>query len=281
MKLIVTILIVAVTAVAATACGTAKPDSGVNDTSAGYTVTTAASDMSDTTVGINETTPAISKTTSDTPEIPAPAKFTTVSATFAPPGGVTPSRDELDEAKARIETRLSAKNITGYDIYTDYVDNRIFVRFPGKSGDTLAKYKSAAKELAETAELTFREGGSVSDTDTAQFPLILSGEDVESASPRTENDGGYSRYTVMIKLNEKGKEAFKTATTRLANTGTPVSIWLDNNCISAPVVNVPITDGNLNITGNFTTEDVTALADKINSGALPFKLVMTEFDVES
>ena len=42
--------------------------------------------------------------------------------------------------------------------------------------------------------------------------------------------------------------------------------------ISAPTVNAAITDGKAQITGDFDAESATALANKINAGALPFKL---------
>ena len=51
-----------------------------------------------------------------------------------------------------------------------------------------------------------------------------------------------------------------------------ISIWMDDTMISAPTVNDPITDGQASITGSFTAEAAQDLADKINSGALPFAL---------
>ncbi len=47
--------------------------------------------------------------------------------------------------------------------------------------------------------------------------------------------------------------------------------------ISAPTVNEAITDGKAVITGSFDAESAKSLADKINSGALPFKLETSSF----
>lgn len=47
---------------------------------------------------------------------------------------------------------------------------------------------------------------------------------------------------------------------------------MDDVMISAPTVNAAITDGKAQITGDFDAESATALANKINAGALPFKL---------
>ena len=47
--------------------------------------------------------------------------------------------------------------------------------------------------------------------------------------------------------------------------------------ISYPSVNTAITDGRASITGSFTAEEATSLANKINSGALPFSLVVDSY----
>ena len=47
--------------------------------------------------------------------------------------------------------------------------------------------------------------------------------------------------------------------------------------VSAPSVNAVISDGKASISGNFTYESAKELADKINSGALPFSLETTSF----
>ena len=47
---------------------------------------------------------------------------------------------------------------------------------------------------------------------------------------------------------------------------------MDETVISTPTVQTAITDGQASITGDFTAETAQELADRINSGALPFKL---------
>ena len=51
--------------------------------------------------------------------------------------------------------------------------------------------------------------------------------------------------------------------------------------ISAPTVNSVISDGRCSITGDFTAAEASDLANKINAGALPFKLVTTNFSTVS
>lgn len=80
-------------------------------------------------------------------------------------------------------------------------------------------------------------------------------------------------HVVRLTLNTTGVSKFTAATSELAGTGTPISIWMDNIMISAPSVNSAITDNVAYITGNFTSESAQKLADQINGGALPFKMV--------
>ena len=52
---------------------------------------------------------------------------------------------------------------------------------------------------------------------------------------------------------------------------------MDDTLISAPSVNEKIPSGKAMISGNFTSEEAQSLANKINSGALPFKLQTENF----
>jgi SecD/SecF fusion protein len=201
-----------------------------------------------------------------------------VDVTFTPPpdydGVVT--NVEIDAARSTIETRMISKNITDYEIYTDYDSRRIIVRFPWQSGDVNFDPEEAVKELGEMAELTFWEGYE------QEGNLILTGRDVRRAMPFYEppqTPGGIGRHGVSLELHPSGADAFGTATSRLANTNEVISIWMDDIMISSPTVENPILDGNAQITGGFDRESAVDLANKINGGALPFKVVTDSFNV--
>ncbi|MDR0822083.1 MAG: MMPL family transporter [Oscillospiraceae bacterium] len=202
-----------------------------------------------------------------------------VDVTFTPPSDVDATDQQVDAARSVIETRLMANNITDYEIYPDYNSDRIIVRFPWQSDDEDFDPEAAVKELGETALLTFREGqANVGNGDPESLPLVLSGADVESANAYYDDKD--SEFAVSLKLKDSGKEAFSEATGRLAGNGY-ISIWLDEYCFSSPSVNAKISDGSATISGNFTREEVIALADKINGGALPYKLVTDSFSTIS
>ena len=135
------------------------------------------------------------------------------------------------------------------------------------------------------AQLTFREG---TDADTDEEGnitaptgnIVLEGSDIKSAEAQyrqSDSEQGKLEYVVALELNTDGVSKFAEATSRLAGTSTPISIWMDNTMISAPSVNTDITDGSAVITGNFDADSAKKLADQINSGALPFKMETSSF----
>ena len=198
-----------------------------------------------------------------------------VNVTFGVPDDYAASHDitedDLNAAKSIIETRLLDKNISDYEVYTDITSNTIIVQFPWQSDDTSFDPEQAVKEIGETALLTFREGHEV---DSDGLPtgksenIVLTGADVESASAWYDNEN--KQHIVRLALKESGKEAFADATERLI--GDCISIWMDDICISYPSVNEKIEGGEAVISGSFDADSATALANKINGGALPFKL---------
>lgn len=187
------------------------------------------------------------------------------------------SNDDMDAAKSIIEQRLVGLNITDSEVYVDYTKKRIMVSFPWQAGEEDFDPESAVAELGETAMLTFRKGTE------ATGEQVLTGKDVKKATAYQDKDQttGASTYAVSLELYDSGKTAFADATRELAVSNGQISIWMDETSISAPRVNEPITDGNCRITGNFTWEEANSLANKINAGALPFKLSTTSTNIIS
>ena len=187
------------------------------------------------------------------------------------------TKDDMDAAKSIIEQRLVGLNITDSEVYVDYTKKRIMVTFPWQAGEEDFDPESAVAELGETAMLTFRKGSEQTGEQ------VLTGKDVKKATAYYDSNDktGSAGYAVSLELNDSGKEAFGAATTELSASGGQISIWMDDTCISAPSVNEPITDGSCRITGNFTWNEASSLANKINAGALPFKLSTTSTNIIS
>ena len=208
-----------------------------------------------------------------------------VEVTFVPDTTETVTDEQMASAEAVIKLRLLSQNITDSEVYTDYDNNRIIVRFPWKEDETEFDPAAAIEELGATALLTFREGLEIDadgvPTGVTKDTIIIQGADVQKAEAVVISDGqnqAASSYAVKLTLNESGKQAFAEATARLG--GKVISIWMDDVCIADPVVNKdePITDGMAYITGSFSADEVKALADRINAGALPFKLNSQNFN---
>jgi SecD/SecF fusion protein len=217
-----------------------------------------------------------------------------VDVTFKPGDGTDATVAQLDAAKQVIVQRMVSQNITDYECYIDADNDHIIVRFPWKEGEADFDPQQAVSDLGETARLTFREGAEVetvmdSDGMPEEIPtgvtasnIILEGMDVQSATAvYTQEQNQNPEWMVSLKLSSSGTDKFAAATTRLYAEGGVISIWMDNTMISAPSVNAAITNGEAIISGSFDADSAKDLADKINSGALPFKLVTDSFSTIS
>ncbi len=207
-----------------------------------------------------------------------------VEATFRPADGYDATDEELESAKSIIELRMVSQGITDYELYADKGNDRIIVRFPWKSDEKTFDAVAAIDEISSTAQLTFRSGKSYATTEVGSDgeyvyktptgeseTVLMDGSAVKSATAGyTRDKNGDAQYIVSLELNDEGAKTFASVTEEYY--GKTVSIWMDDLMISAPTVDGVVTDGHAQITGNFTAETATALANKINAGALPFHL---------
>ena len=172
---------------------------------------------------------------------------------------VTP--EEMDNAVSLIQRRLDRKGWSEGEASKEG-DNRIRVEIPG-----IEDVETAVEELGATAQLSFvAEDGTV----------LLTGADVEDAQKQVGqvSQNGVSEPYVALRFTAEGREKFAQATA--ANVGKPIYIVMDDEAVSAPVVQAAITDGNASITGNFTPEEAEELAVHIREGSLPFALSVVD-----
>ena len=159
-----------------------------------------------------------------------------VDVTFTPPEGFDATDEQLDSAKEVIVQRMINLNITDYEAYIDYSNDRIIVRFPWKEGEAEFDPEAAVKELGETAQLTFREGYEVDDlnkpTGVTASNVILEGKDVSQAyAAYTQSDSSGTEWVVALNLTDEGAQKFKEATEKLYAEGGVISIWMDLSLI--------------------------------------------------
>ena len=158
-------------------------------------------------------------------------------------------------------------------------EKRILVELPGLKDPERIK-----NLLGKTAKLNFRLVNENSEFGVDELVsengenlkvskrIVMSGENLIDAQPSIKNQN--NEPTVSFTLDRLGAQKFGRATTD--NVGKRLAIVLDNNIISAPNINEPITSGNGMISGNFTFQEATDLALLLRSGALPTPLNIVE-----
>ncbi|APZ54233.1 protein translocase subunit SecD [Salipiger abyssi] len=93
---------------------------------------------------------------------------------------------------------------------------------------------------------------------------VVTGEELVDAQPSYDQNG---RPAVNFRFNPSGARKFGDYTAE--NIGSPFAIVLDDEVISAPVIQSHIPGGSGIITGNFSVEESTNLAVLLRAGALP------------
>ncbi|WP_337099508.1 protein translocase subunit SecD [Paenibacillus sp. YIM B09110] len=167
-------------------------------------------------------------------------------------GGEAVTPESLKETARSLEERADALGIAEPEITTEGT-NRIRVKIAGVTTEEEVK-----EVLAKPINLTFRD---------PEGKIRLDGSDFVP-------DGagiGYDELNqpfVTIKLKDAKK--FEDLTRELI--GKALSIYLDEEPLSSPMVNSAIPGGSATITGNYTTDEAKDLRDKINLGALPLQL---------
>src|SRR5471030_1254303 len=104
--------------------------------------------------------------------------------------------------------------------------------------------------------------------------VVVSGEELDDAKSTFENQANGGRPIISFTFNSQGGRSFCNATR--ANIGKRLAIQLDNEIISAPVVQSAICGGSGIITGAFTTQQTQEQALLLRSGALPATLTIIQ-----
>ncbi|MEO7224131.1 MAG: protein translocase subunit SecD, partial [Devosia sp.] len=100
----------------------------------------------------------------------------------------------------------------------------------------------------------------------------LGGESLTNAQPAFDQQTG--RSVVSFSFDTRGAIIFGEITSK--NVGKRFAIVLDNEVITAPTIQQPITGGSGQISGNFTAQTANDLAVLLRAGALPATLDVVE-----
>lgn len=209
-----------------------------------------------------------------------------VSITYQVVGDEAPSATDMADTREKLQKRVE-KYSTEAVVYQEGAD-RLNIEIPGVSDAN-----AILQELGRPGALYF-----ISQTDPqgntnyarsadgsyvmyktidellADGSILLTGTDVRDAqagSIRTQQMGNVE-YIVSLSMTDEGKTKFAEATENALRKNETLAIYYDGAIISAPTVNVVITDGNAQISPMESFEKAENLASTIRIGGLRLEL---------
>lgn len=198
--------------------------------------------------------------------------------------------ENMSTARQIVENRVNGLGVTDA-VVQQAGTTRILVELPGETDP-----EAVLSTLRETGLLEFVDFSSLDantaisligatiQTDYGMTPeqlagqadgqiyhTVLTGAELGDAGVTVSQTGGYE---VTLSFKGDGVAKFSEYTTN--NVGNILAIVLDKQVISAPSIQVPITDGAAVIQGTFTYEEANALAVQLRYGSLPIPLRVVE-----
>jgi protein-export membrane protein SecD len=217
------------------------------------------------------------------------------------PSDVEITPDQLETAKNIIENRVNGLGVTE-PLIQIAGNRRILVELPGIGDpeEAIATIKETGLlEFVEMGALTSEEAfsyyGQIIQTDLRTssenepgaddqdnsvdngvieqriFKTVMTGAVLEDAFVSSDQAGSYH---VSFILTDEGSDLFADYTSN--HIGDYLAIVLDKEIISIPTISTAITQGQGNISGSFTFEEVNNLAVQLRYGALPVPLIIAE-----
>lgn len=162
------------------------------------------------------------------------------------------SSDVRQRTKQLLELRVNKIGVAE-TVVTEEGEKRIRIDIPGAYDSN-----EIVDGLSKTGNLEFKD---------ADGNVVLTGKDVKDATAILDDT---SRPVVSLELNADGQEKFAEVTAN--NIGKTISIYMDDEVVSSPVVQNTITNGKAVINGMSSMEEATKLAGVISSGALPVSI---------
>ncbi|GIQ69688.1 protein translocase subunit SecDF [Xylanibacillus composti] len=160
--------------------------------------------------------------------------------------------DALLQTARMLEQRADAYGVAEPEV-TPEGEDRIRARIAGVSNE-----EQVREMMRKPAELTFRGPDGT---------IEMRGIDFKEGAAEVGFDE-INRPIIHIEVKDPHK--LRQVSEKLL--GQPLKIYLDEEQISAPIIQHVLPNGNATISGSFTREEAQELADIINLGALPLQL---------
>lgn len=164
--------------------------------------------------------------------------------------------DAVQRVVKIIERRVNELGLTE-PIIQRQGDRRIIVELPGVKDP-----EKAIEMLGKTALLEFQD---------ESHTTVLTGKDLKDAKAQIDQS---NRNLVALEFSDEGAQKFADLTAK--NIGKHISILLDKQELTSPVVQEVIPSGKAVITGNRSIDEAQRLAILLRSGSLPVKVDIIE-----
>jgi preprotein translocase subunit SecD len=223
------------------------------------------------------------------------------------------TNEKLDAVQEVVSRRINGLGVSEAVVQTVPNNNQLLVQLPGVSDP-----EQAERVLGETAQLDFRaqkEGTEISVVQVLMFEnrqlrdelatltdpdeiaqkqeaIRASDESIAALYDKTGLTGDRLRnayaapisataWEVGLEFDNVGGNLFADLSKSVAGTGRTIGIFLDNELVSAPQVDVRfaetgITGGRASITGGFNAQSANELAIQLRGGALPVPVEIVE-----
>lgn len=142
------------------------------------------------------------------------------------------------------------------------------------------KQKGDQAAIASTEAKLKQKKAEIAELQTSLYDRTpLTGKNLRTAYAEAPQAG--NSWSIGLRFDSRGAELFADLTKSIAGTGRSLGIFLDNELISAAIVDVQyaangITGGNAQISGNFTAQKAQELAHQLEGGALPVPVEIVE-----
>ena len=198
------------------------------------------------------------------------------------------TQDQMDEAQAVITSRVNASGASAASVQQQG-SNSFLVQVPGAEDS-----QSIIDTLSTTGVLEFVRVDAIEDDDVrkliqqgiegmnlkdegVKYTAFMNGENVSNVT--VDRPQGSADYAVNLTLDSEGTSEFASVTSELVSSKGQIAILLDGKVECAPAVQSAITGGQVQITGNYTSQEANDLKAIINSGSLPVSLSIDQSSI--
>ncbi len=192
------------------------------------------------------------------------------------------SAEQMEQTQKVISNRVNASGAAAATIQQQGSD-AFLVQVPGAAENSQAILDTLSSQGVlefvnvetiedETARTFIQQGltGMNLKKEGVAYTPFMTGENVENVT--VDRPQASAEYAVNLQLDGTGTTEFANVTRELVSNKGQIAILLDGVVESAPAVQAAITNGQVQITGNYTVEEANALKTIIDSGSLPVSL---------